>query len=499
MDFLGIETSQAGTHAVVLDLEAATVRTETWVPHPSLADSAPDTREQDPVQWLAAVDQAVRKCLAAPGVDGARIAAIGVAGPQRGWVMLDDADRIVRSAKRASDPAATSEANEIGAAFGGVAGLLDLTGQVPGKESAAAECLWLRNHAPDDFRRVAQILTPQDFLAYWLTGERGAEPGSASTTGLLDVRTHSYCHELVDFIDPRLAAMLPPITSTAEPRGVLRSALASEWGLPASVFVSAGGSTPMLAALAAGCVRHGAVAIEMGPSGCIAAISDQPIIDHRGEIAGMCSASGKWLALASIGHAAVLPETVQHHHGWNGTELESMAASVPAGAEGLMWLPYLNGGSLPWQKTGAGMLHGIRPENFTPAHLARAATDGVALGFGSAMHQLRELGIDPSEIRLHGRGSLNSFTCQLLADALGVQVAPVTSPHGAALGAAIHSAIAFFRQHRESLGFEEIASYFVVTDPAACYQPDPDRHALYQEMIARQQYLVDTLQPAGHR
>ena len=86
---------------------------------------------------------------------------------------------------------------------------------------------------------------------------------------------------------------------------------------------------------------------------------------------------------------------------------------------------------------------------------------------------------------------------QLLADALGVSVVPVSSRHGAAVGAAMQAAVSFFRQCGESLGYGEIASYLVVPDHSERRAPDPSNRALYQDLMARQQYLVDTLHPAG--
>jgi len=174
-----------------------------------------------------------------------------------------------------------------------------------------------------------------------------------------------------------------------------------------------------------------------------------------------------------------------------------MVASVSPGADGLLLLPYFTGELIPRLPDGTGVLHGINAENFTPAHLARAAAEGVALGLGYAMSRLRDLGFDPSEIRLLGPGVLSPVMRQLLADVFGAPVMTVSSRQGAAVGAAMHAAVGFFNQCGESLGFEEIASYLVTGDASSRCDPDPQTHELYQEMMSRQQYLVDTLHPAG--
>ena len=497
MYFIGIEIGHSGTRAVALDLESSAIRAEAWVPHDWIEGLPAGYREQNPAQWIDAVDRAMRQCLASLNGEKGRVAAIGVAGPQRGLVLLDEANRIIRPAKLAGDISVKRQADEIARAFGGAPGLIELAGQAPGVESAAAECLWLKQHEPYHFQRVTSLLTAQDFIAYWLTGERATEPGSASATGLLDIRTRTWSAELLEFIDPRLGSLLPPVRASNLPRGCLRPALAREWGVSGMVQVGAGSATPLLAALAAGCVSQGTVAVELGAAGVIVGVGQSPVIDHRGEITPLCNATGTWLGLATTTNAAVAPEVLRRHYGWTADQFETMVASVSPGADGLMLLPYFTGESIPRLPDGTGVLHGITPANFTPAHMARAAAEGVALGLGYAMSRLRDLGFDPPEIRLLGPGVVSPVTRQLLADVFGTPVVPVSSRQGAAVGAAMQAAVAFFNQSGESLGFEEIASYLVHGDSESRCEPDPQMHAIYQELMSRQQYLVDTLHPAG--
>jgi xylulokinase len=497
MYFIGIEIGHGGTRAVALDLESSAVRGEAWVPHDWIDGLPAGYREQNPAQWIEAVDRALRDCLGQLGEEKQRVAAIGVAGPRRGLVFLDEGNRIIRPAKLEGDVSVKRQADEIARAFGGAPGLIELAGQAPGVDSAAAECLWLKQHEPYHFQRATNILTAQDFISYWLTGERATEPGSASATGLLDVRTRTWSQGLLEFIDPELAGKLPPIASSDQPRGLLRAALAREWGLPETVQVGAGSAAPMLSALAAGCVMDGTVAVELGATGVITGIGAAPIIDYRGEITALCNATGAWLGHATTINAAVAPEVLRRHYGWSHAQFESMVAAVAPGADGLLMLPYFTGESIPRLPEGNGVLQGITAENFTPAHMARAAAEGVALGLGYAMSRLRDLGFDPPEIRLLGPGARSPVMRQLMADVFGAPVVPVSSRQGAAIGAAMHAAVGFFHECGESLGFEEIASYLVTGDAGSHSQPDMQAHELYQELMSRQQYLVDTLHPAG--
>src|SRR5690606_32032761 len=127
----------------------------------------------------------------------------------------------------------------------------------------------------------------------------------------------------------------------------------------------------------------------------------------------------------------------------------------------------------------------------------RATVEGIALGVGYAVGRMRELGLEPEEIRVTGTGSAGSLWRQLLADATGLPVARLKRMEGAALGAAMQAAVVYFQQHGEDLTFEEFAAYVVERDEDSVAFPDAGRLAAFERLISRQQYLVDTLHPAG--
>lgn len=497
MQFVGIEIAPGGTHGVVLDLDSARVIAEAYVPHSWIDGLPAGYREQEPTLWIEATDRVIRECLSRPEVDKKQVAAFGVAGPSRGLVALDAQNRVVRPTKLAGDISARRQADEISRAFGGSPGLLELIGQSPAMDSAAAECLWLKQHEPYHFQRTSSLLTIQDFISYWLTGERATEPGSASGSGLFDIRNRRWSDEIIRFIDPSLGQLLPPIGASDQPRGLLRPALAKDWGVSELAQVGAGSSAPQLSALSAGCVTGGSIAVELGASGTVLGVGGEPVIDLRDEIFPLCSATGSWLGTATSPNTSLAPEVLKRHYGWSSENYESMVSGVAPGADGLIMLPYFAAEKIPRLIDGCGVLHGITPSNFTPAHLARSVAEGVALGLAYAVSRLRDIGFDPEEIRLFGAGSHSPVMRQLLADTLGTAVVPVSSKHGAAVGAAMQAAVAFFRQCGESLGFAEIGSYLVTGDHAARCEPHPANIQLYEDLMARQQYLVDTLHPAG--
>lgn len=495
MHFLGIEIGHAATRVVALDLEAARVAAEAvaalgWI------EGLPDGyREQDPASWIAAVDRGVREVLDRLGDARGSVAGIGVTAPPGGMVALDEANRIIRPAKLGSDRSAARQAAEIARAFGGAPGLIELAGNEVDASSLAAQCLWLKQHEPYHFQRVARVLGTQDFIGYWLTGESGTEAGSASASGLFDVPARRWCGELAGFVDSRLESTLPPLLSSEQPRGALRPALCQAWGLPEGVVVAPGSGAAALSTLAVGAAADGAVVADLSADGSLTALSDKPVVDFRGEAAALCDASGRWMARMGMANAVASREFVRRHYGWTAAEFEGELDRAEPGANGLLFLPYLRGETTPRLPEACGVLHGITAENFTPGNFARAAAEGLALGFGFAFSRLRDLGFDPHGVRV-ARDAGPAFQ-QLLADVFGVPVVAVAGAGGPLLGSAMQAAVVWFRQNGETLGFDEIAGYIVTVDEATRRDPDPARHAFYQDLLARQQYLVETLHSGG--
>lgn len=495
MHFLGIEIGHAATRVVALDLEAATVAAEAVAAH-SWVEGLPDGyREQDPACWIAAADQAMRQVLETLGDARGGVAGIGITAPTGGMVVLDENNRIVRPAKLGIDRSAQRQADEIARAFGGAPGLIELCGNPVDAGSLAAQCLWLKQHEPYHFQRAARLMTPQDFIGYWLTGEAGIEAGSAATTGLFNVPQRKWSGELMEFIDSRIFDMLPPGISPLQPRGQLRPALCRSWGLPDSVIVAPGSGAAALAALAVGAAGNGSVVADLSADGSLCAISDRPTVDFQGEASILCDASGRWLTRMGMANAVSALELVRRHYGWSAAEFEKALATTEAGADGLLFLPYLRGEITPRLPDATGVLHGVTLNNFTPGNLARASAEGLALGFGYGFSRLRDLGFEPAGVRV-SRDAGPAFH-QLLADVFGVPVASVAVSGGSLLGAAMQAAVVYFRLNGESLGFDEIAGYIVTMDDSTRRDPDPQRHEFYQDLLARQQYLVETLHAGG--
>jgi xylulokinase len=228
------------------------------------------------------------------------------------------------------------------------------------------------------------------------------------------------------------------------------------------------------------------------------AFADKPVIDPQGEVAAFCDSTDRWLPLACTMNVTVATEQVRKMFGWSHDALEKQVGEAPAGAGGLIFLPYLNGERTPNLPDGCGVLHGLKLDNMTPGHLARATMEGVTLGVGYGLARFRELGIQPTEIRLTGGGSKSAVWRQLAADIFGVPTICLASAEGAALGAALQAAYASLSATGQPTTFRELSQNFVKLDESTRARPNTDHKDLYAELLTRQGDLTRRLHAADY-
>jgi xylulokinase len=203
--------------------------------------------------------------------------------------------------------------------------------------------------------------------------------------------------------------------------------------------ISAGGGDNMMGAIGTGNVSPGRVTASLGTSGTIYAYSEKPAIDSDGEVAGFCDSTDAWLPLVCTMNVTVATEAARKLFGWSHAQMEEAVAGVAPGADGLLFLPYLQGERTPNLPLGTGVFHGLTTRTMNPAHMARATMEGVTLGLAYGLQRMRSLGIAPTEIRLTGGGSKSAIWRQICADVFRCRVVTLADSEGAALGAAIQA------------------------------------------------------------
>ncbi|MCH2060440.1 MAG: xylulokinase [Verrucomicrobiales bacterium] len=494
MIFLGIDSGTQSTKAVALDFSTGDILAEAQKSYGLIPGLPPGHLEQHPSEWIEATGEVVQECLVKLGGRRDEVCGIGVSGQQHGLVVLDDANEVIRPAKLWCDTSTVEQCSSFEAEFGGVSGLIELSGNTILPGYTIPKLLWLKQNEPERFARVATILLPHDYINYWLTGVKRMEYGDASGTGILDIRNRQWCQELVEFVDPSVREMLPPLGSSLEAHGQLRSELAAEWSLPKDVIVSAGGGDNMMGAIGTGNVVPGVITASLGTSGTLYGVSGQPAIDKGGEVAAFCDSTDQWLPLVCTMNVTVVTEGVRKMFDLDLDGLEAAVADSLPGAGGICFLPYLNGERTPNLPEGTGVVHGLRTDNMTPSNMARAAMEGATLGLAYGLESFRGMGITPSEIRLTGGGSNSAQWRRIAADVFNTPVVMLATAEGAGLGAAIQAA---YCREGGSAGYNELCKRLVSLDEGSRCDPDPANAGIYRELLEKHTEITRELHAVG--
>ncbi len=495
---LGIDSGTQSTKCIALDLDTGKIVASASEAYSFIEGLPPGHLEQDPQTWLHAVDKAVRACLQQLGKKKDQVKAIGVSGQQHGFVPLNKKNEVIRPAKLWCDTSTVEQCKQFEAEFGGVDELIKIAGNSLPAGFTASKILWLKQNEPKNFKALHTVLLPHDYINFYLTGEIGMEYGDASGTGLMDVRTREWSKPLVDFIDERMEECLPQIGSSRRALGLLTDSLREQWGLTKSPVVSAGGGDNMMGAIGTGNVQPGVVTASLGTSGTLYAFAAEPVVDPEGEVAAFCDSTDRWMPLVCTMNVTVATEQIRKMYQWTHDQMEKNILESPAGARGLLFLPYLNGERTPNLPKGTGVFHGLNMETMTASYMARAVMEGATLGLAYGLNRFRQLGIEPTEIRLTGGGSQSGVWRQICADVFGVPTVCLQSAEGAALGAALQAAYACAAAEGKPTRFRDLADQYVALDESTRCKPDEDAVGIYTKLLGRQSDLTQRLRAASY-
>jgi xylulokinase len=488
---LGIDVSTTATKAVLIDETGAVAGIGSAeyaydVPRPLWS-------EQDPELWWAGTIAAIRSVLASSGVAGTDIAAIGLTGQMHGAVLLDATDAVLRPAILWNDQRTAAECDAIRAAVGRER-LIAITGNDALTGFTAPKLVWVRDHEPDIWQRVAHVLLPKDFVRLRLSGEHALDKADGAGTILFDLAARDWSPVILDAlgIDP---AWMPPTFEGPAVTGTVTADAAAATGLRSGTPIVAGGGDQAANAVGTGVVSPGTVALSLGTSGVIFAATDRPIFEPDGRVHAFCHAiPDRWhlmsVMLSAAGSLRWFRETLAPDVPF--ADLVAAAGEVPAGSDGLLFLPYLTGERSPHPDPLArGAFVGLTVRH-DRRHLTRAVLEGVAFGLRDGLDLMTAAGMPaPSEIRVSGGGTASLLWRQILADVLGAEIATVNTTEGAAFGAALLAAVGagWFAS-----GPEATAALVTATPSAS---PGPDRGAL-GEAHERYRGLYPALAPTFH-
>jgi xylulokinase len=495
--FLGLDVGTSGVKAVLVDVRgkvrgAATGPLGVQAPQPGWAEQRPD-------DWWRAARLAIKGALRKAKARAADVAAVGLSGQMHSSVFLDGKSAPIRPALLWCDGRTTAECREITERLG--EGRLKEWVRNPALEGfTLPKVLWLRKHEPDAFARLSKVVLPKDYVRLKLTGVLATDPSDASATLMYDVAGGRWCVPLMQELglDPGL---LPEVIPSAGIAGRVTAAAAKATGLAEGTPVVTGGADNACGAIGVGVVTPGEVVASWGTSGTVLAPFAEPVGDPQLRAHTFCHAvPGTFYVMgvmltAGGAFAWYRRELAQGGGGGNGNArksgdgpgLDAEAASVAPGAEGVTFLPYLQGERTPHRDASArGALVGLSLAHGR-AHVTRAVLEGICFGLRDSLEIVRSLGLDVREVLVTGGGAASRFVRRLQADVYGLPVVPVDAAEGPAVGAALLAAVG-------AGAFPDVVTACrrtVKRKPAE--KPDEARHRAYEIPYARFRALYPAL------
>lgn len=427
----GVDTSTQSCKVVVVDADNGRIVRQGSAKHPNATECHPDA-------WWSAFTAAAEQ---AGGL--ADVAAISVGGQQHGMVLLDADGEVIRPAQLWNDTKSAEAAAELVAELGAAA-WAEATGLVLVASFTITKLRWIADHEPENAARIAAICLPHDWLTWQLLGGRDlsllvTDRSDASGTGYFDASTGEYRRDLLARALRRTEAEVADIVL---PR-VLSPHAAAGHGDPAlglgDALVGPGCGDNAGAALGLG-HEPGQVTVSIGTSGVVCAVSETPVRDHSGLVAGFADALGGYLPLTATINGARIVDAAARVLGCDYAEFGRLAAAAEPGAGGAVFVPHLDGERTPNLPEATGTLTGLTLTNMTRENTARAAVEGLLCLLGVGMQAQRAQGVAIEGVTLIGGGSQSAIVRQLAPAILGVPVDVPAPGEYVALGAARQAA-----------------------------------------------------------
>ncbi|TDG02711.1 xylulokinase [Paraburkholderia guartelaensis] len=482
--FLGIDLGTSELKTVLLSDDGVIVASAS---HPlAISRLRPGWAEQDPEEWWRVTCTTLATLRDSHSIAYAQIRAIGLSGQMHGAVLLDAYDRPLRPAILWNDMRCVSECDEL---LRRAPMLHALTGNWAMPGFTAPKLLWLARHEPENFKKLACVLLPKDYLRLRLTGERLTDPSDASGTLWLDVARREWSSELLQACDLN-CAQVPKIVEGSSPTGFVRPRIASELGLSSGVTVAAGGGDTATSAIGLGAAEDGDGFLSLGTSGVLSVVTGQARISPEMGVHALCHAvPERWHRTSvTLSAASCLRWLCQLSATDESTLLAEVTKVTPDQcAKAPLFLPYLSGERTPHNDPYAqGVFFGLANDD-TRATLAYSILEGVAFSIRDGFDAMRADGTRETSLTLIGGGARSAYWAQLIADVLCIHLRRQRNSQSvAALGAARLGSLAVDGD------LAGVMRRHYVRDE---FHPDLERHSIFLERLQLFRNLYKQIRP----
>ena len=436
MLYVGIDLGTSAVKLLLMDGEGKIQKIVSreyplYFPHPGWS-------EQKPEDWYEQVMDGMKELIAE--ADKNQIAGISFGGQMHGLVILDKEDEVIRPAILWNDGRTYEECDYLNNVIGKEK-LSEYTANISFTGFTAPKILWVKNKEPENFKRIAKIMLPKDYIAYKLTGVNCTDVSDASGMLLMDVKNRRWSKEMCEICGIS-EEMLPKLYESYECVGTVKPEIARELGIPETVKVAAGAGDNAAAAVGTGTVGDGMCNISLGTSGTIFISSEKFGVDKNNALHAFAHADGHYHLMGCMLSAAScnkwwMDEIIGTSD--YGAEQKKIGA---LGENHVYFLPYLMGERSPHNNPNArGTFIGMTMDT-TRADMTQAVLEGVAFALRDSFEVAKSLGIKIERTKICGGGAKSPLWKKMIANILNLKVDVIESEEGPALGGAMLAAVA---------------------------------------------------------
>ena len=433
---LGIDFGGGASKATLINTSGDIIA-ENTVEYPTLYPSA-GACEQNPDDWISALCENCNAILSKSGVLNTDILALAIDSATHTSLIADKTFKPIRNAMHWTDSRSRNQADFLREKYG--EDIFKKTFHKPDTIWTLPQLLWLSENEPQSFKAAEYIFFEKDYIRYFLTGVYCTDSIEAQGSMLFDCNKMCWDNSLCALagIDSK---MLPPVAKPTDIIGKVTETAAQKTGLCADTPVICGTTDTVMEVFASGAVKKGDVTVKLATAGRICVITDKPYPD-RHLVNYSHIVEGLWYPGTATKSCAASYRWYRDTFGGEYKALDSAAADIPIGAEGLVFHPYLNGELTPYaDPTLCGSFTGVRATH-TRAHFTRAVLEGVAYSMLDSKLYLDSLGIPyNTTVTAIGGGTKGKLWRQILSDALGLKMV-TTESSDSSLGSAMLAGVA---------------------------------------------------------
>jgi len=480
MYLLGYDIGTSSIKAALLEARTGKIIASATSPTKEMPISAPQNgwAEQNPLDWWQNTKNATTEILTETKVNPIDIKAIGISYQMHGLVVVDKNQNVLRPSIIWCDSRAVPYGEK---AFGDIGPDICLENLLnsPGNFTAS-KLKWVKENEPDIYSRIYRIMLPGDYIAMKMTGRIDTTPSGLSEGIMWDFKHKGLAGLLLEYygIDKDLIANVVPTFSV---QGELTKQAAQELGLKEGTVISYRAGDQPNNALSLNVLSPGEIAATAGTSGVVYGITEQPNYDPKSRVntfvhVNYTPENPRYGTLLCLNGTGILNSWLKHNvaGGIDYNEMNSLAANVPVGCDGLFILPYGNGAERTLENKNIGAsVHGLNFNTHTKAHLLRAAQEGIVFAFNYGLEIMKDIRIEPKTVRA---GFANMFLSSLFSEAFAavtdsvVELYNTDGSQGAARGAGIGAGI-----------YKNYSDAFIGLDCKRTIEPNNNLKSQYRE------------------